>query len=141
MTGKADTASGTRRAALYALLGWGVPLLVCLPLAGTHESAGGEAALFAGIVWLFVLGPLGSLAAGIRAAGLSPRSSDPGSAWLAGFVVTWLAILPIIAYDAAVDVVEVGGAVLPLALPLVAAFCVGFGGRIVMIRRSTRRAD
>lgn len=50
----------TGRAFSSGVLGWLIPGIVTAPLGGTHESAGGQALLFAGAAWLLLLGPIGN---------------------------------------------------------------------------------
>lgn len=56
------------RAFAPGILGWLVSGTVAAPLAGTHESAGGEALLLAGAAWLLLLGLIGRAVGGWLAA-------------------------------------------------------------------------
>jgi hypothetical protein len=119
-----------RGAFVAGILGWVVPGIVAIPIAVGHESAEGEAALGALIVW-FGLGVVGSLIGGIAAAVAGRESGRLAEAFLSGVggvSVAWLvAIGAEVAVAAFVTVLHTGGLGLLLPLPFLLAFSVGFG--------------
>jgi hypothetical protein len=119
------------RAFLYGLAGWGIPLLVALPLAGTHEAAGGEAAIYMGVVWLFALGPVGSLVGGALVAGVGRRVDHLSGAFGVGLGAMALAIVPLFVIDSMVTVLTLGSATFLLPIPMVVAYVLGFGARML----------
>ena len=86
-----------RRAFAFGLLGWVVPGIVAVPLVGTRESAGGEAALGMLVVW-WGLGVVGCTVGGAAAAVLgrkSGRLADAFKGGLAGVSVAWLGAIAV----------------------------------------------
>ncbi len=120
------------RVALWALAGWGIPCLLTAPLATQHESSGGESALAFGIAWLFVAGPIGSLIAGARIGWLGRRANDRTGAFVVGFGLSFIAILPVFIVDAMITVLEVGPAAFLLVLPILVAYLFGFAIGVVL---------
>jgi hypothetical protein len=119
-----------RSAFVAGMLGWVVPGIVAIPIAVGHESAGGEAALGALIVW-FGLSVIGSLIGGISAAVAGRESGRLAEAFLSGVggvSVAWLvAIGAEIAVAALVTVLHTGGLGLLMPLLFLLALSVGFG--------------
>jgi len=120
------------RAFLYGLAGWGIPFLIALPLAGTHEAAGGEAVIFMGVVWLFALGPIGSLVGGALVAGVGRRVDHVPEAFWVGLGAMALAVVPLFVIDSMVTVLTLGSATFLLPIPMVVAYVLGFGARALL---------
>lgn len=116
------------------VLGWLIPLITALPLAFGHESAGGEAVLFAGIVGCG-LAIVGCVVAGaVVGARAGPRRStgDAFAIGFAGVAVSGVAALLLsVVIESVVDVLDLGPVPLLVPIPLVVGYCLGFGvGRI-----------
>jgi hypothetical protein len=111
-------------------LGWIGPGLVSLPIAAAHESAGGESALGAVIVW-WVLATLGCAIAGILLGlGPLPARDREGRFWagLAGVSLAWIAAIAVsIAIEAIVKVLHLGPLAFLIPVPFVLAYGAGFG--------------
>jgi hypothetical protein len=126
-----------RRAFAAGLFGWIVPGILAFLLVGTHESAGGEAALGMLIVW-WALGVIGCAIAGIAAGALGRGSGNLGRAFqggLAGVCVSWIAA---IAAEAVVtmfvSVLHTGGLTLLMPVPFVLGYGAGFGLAAILSR-------
>jgi len=121
----------------YGVLGWLIPGLIALPLAWGHESSGGEAVLFAALVW-WGLGVVGCLVAGVLVGVGIERAGSVADAFvegLAGVGVAWFAAIVVgVAIETFVGVVHLGPVPLLLPIPFVLGYGVGFGVGLVMGR-------
>jgi hypothetical protein len=126
-----------RRAFAAGLLGWIVPGILAFTLVGTHESAGGEAALGIVIVW-WALGVIGCAIAGIAAGALGRDSGSLGRAFqsgLRGVCVSWLAAIAAeVVVTMLVSVLHLGGISILLPIPFVLGYAVGFGLAAILSR-------
>jgi hypothetical protein len=119
-----------RRAFMCGLLGWVVPGIVAVPLMGTKESAGGEAALGILFAW-WALGVIGCAIAGVAAGVLGRGSGNLTEAFgsgLAGVAVAWVAAVGVeMVVTASVSVLHMGGLSVLMPIPFVLGFAAGFG--------------
>jgi hypothetical protein len=125
------------RAFAFGLLGWVVPGIVAVPLVGTNESAGGEAALGILFVW-WGLGVVGCAVGGAAAAVLGGKSGRPAHAFksgLAGVSVAWVgAFAAEVAVNMFVRVLHLGGLSILLPIPFILGYGVGFALCAVLFR-------
>lgn len=126
------------RAFASGVLGWLVPGFVAAPLAGTHESAGGEALLNAGAAWLLLLGPISCAVGGWQAARIGRRAGATGLAFWCGFLGAAGAVIAVAVVDAQVTVVTIGAAAFALIVPLVVGYSMGFGIGVALTRQTDR---
>jgi hypothetical protein len=126
-----------RRAFAVGLFGWIVPGILAFLLMGTHESAGGEAAIGILFAW-WALGVIGCAISGIAAAVLGRGSGNLTQAFgggLAGVCIAWVAA---VAAEAAVtmfvSVLHTGGLTLLMPIPFVLGYCAGFGVAALLSR-------
>ena len=114
----------------YGVLGWAIPGLMALPLAWGHESSGGEAALFAVLVW-WGLGVVGCLVAGVMVGariGANGSAADAFGIGLAGVAISGFAALVVsVAIEKLVGVLHLGPVTFLIPIPFVLGYGVGFG--------------
>jgi len=126
-----------RRAFAVGLSGWIVPGILAFLLVGTHESAGGEAALGILIAW-WALGVIGCAIAGIAAGALGRGSGNLTEAFgsgLAGVCLAWVAAIAAeMVVTATISVLHTGGLTLLMPIPFVIGYCVGFGLAVLLSR-------
>jgi hypothetical protein len=130
MPGSMSSSSSRSRYIVYGALGWVIPGLIALPFALGHESAGGESALMAVLVW-WALGAIGCLVAGlIIGAGIERAGSvaDAFTEGLTGVAIAWFAALAVsMAIETLVGVLHLGPVTFLLPIPFVLGYVVGFG--------------
>jgi len=124
------------RAFASGILGWVIPGIVAAPLAGTHESAGGEALLLAGGAWLLLLGPIGCAIGGWLASRIGRRGSAIGLAFLCGLFGVATAVIAVAVVDAQVTVVTIGAVAFAFILPLIVGYSIGFGIGVALTRQT-----
>jgi hypothetical protein len=110
---------------------------VALPLAWGRESSGGEAALFAVLVW-WGLGVVGCLVAGVMVGSIGANGSaaDTFGIGLAGVAISGFAALVVsAAIEELVGVLHLGPVPFLFPIPFVLGYGVGFGIGFAIRRR------
>ena len=128
-----------RRVFVAGLCGWIVPAILAFLVMGTHESAGGEAAIGILFAW-WALGTIGCAIAGVAAGILGRGSGNMTEAFgsgLAGVCVAWIAAIAAEAVvTMLVSVLHMGGLSVLMPIPFVVGYCVGFGIAALLTRPS-----
>jgi hypothetical protein len=126
-----------RRAFAIGLFGWIVPGILAFLLMGTHESAGGEAAVGILFAW-WALGVVGCFIAGVGAAVIGRDSGNLTEALrngLGGVALAWVAAIAVeMVVTASISVLHMGGLSVLMPIPFVIGYGVGFGLAAVLSR-------
>lgn len=116
--------------ALVGSIGWLAPAVIAVPFATMRESAGGESALLAVIVW-WALATIGcGIAGAILGSGPTARAArmDVFLGGLTGVSLAWIASFVLgMAIHAIVGVLDLGPVAQLIPVPFVLAYGLGFG--------------